>query len=117
MNKDEFRSLFLRNVEQAVSIARGMADLPSSPAFQFELHGAGVAGQITPFDRLIDLMYLGESLFYPMIDIGVKAASNNEVTVFVRITAYEPCPFDRTWNTPKGNGPFRVLEPMNLRIT
>src|ERR1043166_5945360 len=73
MTKEEFKDLFLRNVEQAMAVARRVATLPLHPDFDIELHGAGEIGRITPLDRVIDLMYLGEDTFYPIIDIGVKA--------------------------------------------
>jgi hypothetical protein len=117
MTKEEFRELFLKNVRLALADAKRQVDIPLSSEFDIELHGGGVPGEIITLERAVDVMYLGENLFYPFIDIGVVAVTKGRPRIFVRITGYPPSAFDLTWNTPKGNGPFRVLgAASNLRV-
>jgi hypothetical protein len=116
VNKNDFRALFLVNVGRALekaSISLG-ALLPNE--FDIELHGGGVPGNFTSLNDAIDLMYLGDGGFYGIIDVGVKSVVKGKPIVFVRICDHEPTSIDKTWNTPKGNGPFKVIEPMKINI-
>jgi len=116
MRKDEFGELFVRCARQVLANAQQQFDVPMSDDFDVELHGAGLTGQVVDQDRAVDLMYLGKDLFYRIIDIGVKAVVKNRPILFVRISAHEPAEFRQTWNTPKGNGPFKIIAPSNMRI-
>jgi hypothetical protein len=116
MNKDDFTSLFLISVRQALAEAQKRISVPFSQEFDIELHGGGVPGKITPLHRVVDIMYLGEELFYVIIDVGVKAIIKRKPIVFVRISDHEPSSFEKTWNTPRGNGPFKVIEAVNIHI-
>jgi hypothetical protein len=116
MNKQEFAELFLRCARQALASAQKQLGVPLSDDFDIELHGAGVPGELVSQRRAVDLMYVGEGLFYRIIDIGVKAVIKGKAILFVRISAHQPSSFEQTWNTPKGNGPFKIIEPTNIHV-
>lgn len=116
MNKAEFQQLFLDNVRQALGYAEQETSRHVSDEFDVELHGAGISGEIISPVRAVDLMYVGEDRFYRIIDIGVKAVIKDRAVVFVRISDHHPSSFRDTWNTPKGNGPFKVIEPANIQV-
>jgi hypothetical protein len=111
MNKDQFKELFLRSVQRAVENAKN-SSLEWPVDFHIELHGAGVPGEIISLNDALNKMYLGDDLFYRIIDVGVKVRENKEVIVFVRISNHNPTDFSGTWNEPEGSGPFKVVFPL-----
>jgi hypothetical protein len=116
MNKQEFGQLFLRCARQALASTQKQLDVPLADDFDIELHGAGISGELISCDRAVELMYIGENLFYRIIDIGVKAVIKNRAIIFARISAHHPLSFEETWNTPKGNGPFKIIETKNIHV-
>jgi hypothetical protein len=115
MEKSEFRQLFVRAISTALERARQRNDALAPADYKIELHGGGISGQIMDLDQAVDTMYLGPDVFYRIIDVGVKDIGN-EIVIFVRISSHHPSAFDDTWNTPKGSGPFKVLEPLDGEI-
>src|SRR5262245_25234681 len=117
MDKDEFRQLFVCTVHRAFEAVQKQIEILPSADFEIELHGGGVSGEIVSQDRAVDIMYLGAKKFYRVIDVGVKSVdSNNRVRVFVGISSHQPSSFDDTWNDPPGNGPFKVIVPVTLKM-
>jgi hypothetical protein len=113
MDKAEFTRIFLQNVHHAIDAAQKVKYARLSYDFEIELHGGGIGGDLISVDRAVDIMYLGPTTFYRIIDISVKRVDErNRPTMFVRISSHRPSTFDRTWNNPPGNGPFKILEPM-----
>ncbi len=60
-------------------------------------------------DQASDALYLGPTILYRVIDVGLKTATDDEALIFVRASAHEPAGWDETWD-PAGNGPFKVLD-------
>jgi hypothetical protein len=116
MTKHEFKKLFLANVRKAITGAQKRLDLSLSEEFDIELHGGGFGGKIVPLDRVIDILWISEDQFNPFIDIAVIAVIGGRAKVFVRPSGYQATEFDQTFNTPKGNGPFKIMEAMNIAI-
>jgi len=116
VNKDDFRTLFLINVGRSLERAGTIVGAVLPSEFEIELHGGGVSGKITSLNDAINIMYLGERSFYGVIDIGVKSIVRGKPVVFVRISDHRPSSFENTWNTPKGNGPFKVIEPIRIEV-
>jgi hypothetical protein len=115
MHKEEFAQLFLKNVQAALAEAETRLGVAFAPEFEIEFHGCGVPGDTISPQRAVDIMYLGEDRFYRIVDIGVKSVTKNKATIFVRVSGHRPSSFEETWNTPKGNGPFKIIESMSLR--
>ena len=116
MNKEDFGALFLVNVGRSLERAGTVVGAVLPSEFDIELHGGGVSGKITSLSDAINIMYLGENSFYGVIDIGVKSIVRGKPVVFVRISDHRPSSFENTWNMPKGNGPFKVIEPMEIEV-
>jgi hypothetical protein len=115
MSKEEFRQLFLTNVASALADAEGQLGRKLSKDFDVELHGAGCTGEVISPVQALDRIYLGDDVFFRIIDIGVKSVTKDRAVVFVRVSAHPPSKFSDTWNTPKGNGPFKVVASMQIR--
>ena len=111
MKKDTFRSLFFDIAAQAIEQARKLLSIVFPSEFIVKMHGAGISGGIISPDEALDLMYIDETKFYRIIDVGVKMIQSDLTVLFVRISAHAPSYFDETWNTPKGNGPFKIILP------
>jgi|ERR1051326_745276 hypothetical protein len=116
MNKEQFRALFLDKVSQILAKAQSRIGVPIASNFDIELHGGGIPGKKVPLDQALDTMYINEALFFPIIDIGVKAVTRGTPLIFVRISDFPPSPFSKTWNTPPGSGPFKEIEFMSVKI-
>lgn len=116
MTKEDFSALFLKCARQALADAQRRLGVPLSDDFEVELHGAGLSGEIVSRERAVELMYAGENLFYICIDIAVKAVIKGKAILFTRISGHEPSSFERTWNTPPGNGPFIIMEALNISV-
>jgi len=111
MDRDAFNRLFMGFAAQAIEEARTATSKQLPDQFVVELHGAGKPGVVMDPNEALNLMYIDENRFYQYIDIGVKAIKDNATVLFVRISAYPPTEFEKTWNTPKGSGPFRIIGP------
>ena len=116
MLKQEFTELFLKCAHDALAYAEKKLGMPLSDDFDVELHGAGVSGEIISRDRALELLYLGEDRFWRIIDVGVKAVVGGKPRLFVRSSGHEPSSFEETCNTPPGNGPFKVVELLNIHV-
>jgi hypothetical protein len=117
LTKDEFEELFTRSARAAIADAETRLGRSLPTEFDVELHGAGVSGEMASRERAVDLMYINNDTFYRLIDIAVKAIHRDRPLLFARISSHPPSTFDKTWNTPKGNGPFKVLTSNQIPIT
>jgi hypothetical protein len=114
MDKLQFRELFISNAQKALKFAEKKFGIYIDENFDVELHGGGLAGEKISIDQCVDNLYLGNDRFFRVIDIGVKSIKGNKALLFVRISAHQPVKFEETWNTPSGNGPFKVIEPIRI---
>ena len=73
------------------------------------LHGADHSSFVTTLDNAIDTLYLDRDQFYRIIDIAVTGIAPNATRIFMRASNHPPSTFDKTWNTPIGQGPFKIL--------
>ena len=114
MDKDAFNELFLRIIREAIQQTQVIfaRDIPAK--FLVELHGAGISYEIMPHQKALDLLYIDDKTFYPIIDVGVKYIKDDTTVLFVRVSAYKLGDFNKTWNSPAGNGPFKVIVPLKL---
>ena len=112
MDKENFMRLFVKNVEAAIAQAEKLLGRKLTQNMVFELHGVGLSGARLRFDEVFDRIYINDMEFYRIIDILVKTVTVNEEVIFVRVSGHKPDVFEKTWNTPDGNGPFKVLEPI-----
>ena len=114
MDREAFRKLFLESVSDALRRAGESASRRLSGQCYVELHGCGVSGALISLEEAVDLLYIDKETFYRVIDVGLKAIQQDKCIVFVRVSAHPPSTFDKTWNTPKGSGPFKVIEPLTV---
>ncbi|MEZ5901340.1 MAG: hypothetical protein R3D51_17815 [Hyphomicrobiaceae bacterium] len=113
MNKEQFANLFLRELEQAAKTACEQFKLSLPDNFRIELHGAGGEGRIYGLSEAIDKLFLGDSRFFKIIDIAVKAIGNTETIFFVRVSGHVPCAWSETWD-PVHSGPFKQLRAIRV---
>jgi hypothetical protein len=110
MTKSEFSRLLVDNVERAVRLWN--VDRKTPGEWSFELSGLGADPRVLlGLSDVIDKLYIAENTFFRIIDIGIKRLAPGGYSVFVRPSGHAPGAWSDTWNTPKGNGPFKVLGP------
>ncbi len=109
MQFDEFKQLFASALEIAAENAEGELGREISRSYEIILHGAGHSGDIVDPDKAAIDLFIDEERFYRVIDIAVQQVSSEVSRVFVRVSGHKPVPFDETWDTPKGSGPFKQI--------
>jgi len=116
MEKDQFATLFHEHLTKAVRLAQTKVGRALPDKLIIELHGASFAGKEMSPSETLDVLYLGSEKFYRIVDISVLSASESTTRVFVRVSDHPPGAFEETWNDPPGSGPFKVLEPIRIRL-
>ncbi|MCE7988973.1 MAG: hypothetical protein DYG89_48075 [Caldilinea sp. CFX5] len=109
MNKEDFRKLLCRILEEACQEIESRLGRTISRKFVVVLHGAGHSNFVTTLDNAIDMLYLDRDQFYRIIDIAITGIAPNATRIFMRASTHLPSTFDKTWNTPVGQGPFKIL--------
>lgn len=113
MNKDEFRSLFLRTLNEAAEHAELILQRKVPRSFLIELHALDSPAEPMEVDRALDQIYLGADRFYRVIDVAIRRLRPGKSVAFVRVSGHAPAPFSETWD-PSGLGPFRQLVPETI---
>jgi hypothetical protein len=116
MDRESFKNIFLGVVADAIAGAQQLSDRPLLPKFKIELHGGGIGGRVVTLDDALERMFVSESLYFKIIDVGLKKVERDRCIIFVRISDHSPVSFQETWNTPKGNGPFKVILPTEVNF-
>lgn len=116
MNQDEFQQLLRRVLESAISNTEMRLSRPLPRDVKVELHGCGHSGDIMDIEEAFECLYLDEDTFWGIIDVGVKEVNRSSTTMFVRVSDHSPSSFDKTWNDPPGNGPFKEIQPMHVKF-
>lgn len=109
MNRGEFGQLLDRAIELALNSAREDLGQEVPGSVRIKLYGAGHSGDILDRDSALDTLYISPRTYYRIIDIGFMGAYDGKSLLFVRVSSHEPAEFAKTWNTPEGMGPFKVL--------
>jgi hypothetical protein len=109
MSFEKFYGLFHNALLAAVKSAEEQLHRELPQKVKIELHGAGRSGDLVAPVIAAQQLYLGEEIFYRIIDVAVIKVSKTECTVFVRPSAHTPGAFNQTWNKPPGSGPFKQL--------
>lgn len=109
MSKAEFVALFEAALQEAASNAERLLghEVPSTHCIH--LHGLGHAGTVLDPLECANTLFIDGVRFYAIIDISVVEVSSRCLTTFVRVSGRPPVPFENTWNTPPGSGPFHQL--------
>jgi hypothetical protein len=115
MDKESFKSLFLDCVKEAIRRAQITTGIQPD-SFDIELHGGGISGRIVTVNEALDRIYINDHSFYRVIDIGVKAFHKGNWVIFTRISGHPPGSIIETWNTPEGNGPFKLIDPLHIEV-
>jgi len=108
MTRSEFLARFDQQVSAAISAAESRLgkELPSERIIR--LHGAGLGGKPVSASEAGSLLWLGDDLFFGIIDIAVTAYDGTTVELFVRPSGHPPAPWSQTWE-PDGAGPFKQI--------
>ncbi len=109
MDRQKFKLLFENALLQAIGNAEQQLGRRIPDAIEIELHGANHRGDVLDVPSATDALYLGEDLFYRVVDIAVIEVGNSRTKIFVRASAHRPGSFDQAWNDPPGMGPFKQL--------
>lgn len=110
MEKNEFLKLFESHLDLARETLENLLQVELPQNYKIALRGLGYSGrEKISVSEAVDKLYLEEELFFVFIDIMVYEADRDHTVFFVRPSGHRPRPFDQTWNTPAGNGPFKQL--------
>lgn len=113
MNKEELFEIFYREIEKSAAIAERKAARPAPRDFLIELHGVGIAGDILTPEKALDRIYISQQVFWPLIDISLKAVTDSKSIVFVRVSDFPAGPWSSTFD-PISSGPFKQIESMRI---
>ena len=116
MTKQEFQQRFEAALEGAVQNAEHQLRRTLSRQLRIRLYGADHAGDLLEVNQATDALYLGEDLFYRIIDIAVIAVHSQVTLLFVRASGHAPTVFEHTWNHPPGSGPFKQLLAKTIKV-
>lgn len=117
MTKDEFAQLFRRYLDLAAQNAEERYKITVPRNFLIEFHGKGHSHRIPiDVDTAINDLFIDENTFFRVIDIMVIEVRKSATRVFVRPSGHHPEGFERTWNNPPGNGPFKQLISLDLQV-
>ena len=116
MRKNEFKSLFLRVLEEASQEVEIKMGIQISRNFEIRLYGAGSSNLPLDIDAALNLLYISEEQFYRIIDVSIIAIGKDKTQVFVRTSDHKPSSFEKTWNTPHGYGPFKQLIAKDIKL-
>ncbi len=117
MNREEFKRLFRQNIDEAIAKTRQITSINFPEEVEIELYAPGESGSRMSIEDGVDILFLGEDKFYRLIDVSVLKVEKRKLVIFVRVSGHAPSDFRKTWNTPPGNGPFKVMVPMNVEET
>jgi hypothetical protein len=106
---EEFYKLFQNALQTAIKNAEEQLHRKIPTDVKILLHGAGYSGELMDLLAAAKKLYLGEEIFYKIIDVSVIKVSKLNTTLFVRASSHTPSTFDKTWNNPPGSGPFKQL--------
>lgn len=109
MNFEEFKDLFIRSLEIAADNAERELGKQIPRKYEVLLHGAGHSGDVLDVDEVATLLFIDQESFYRIIDVAVQHVLPNVSRIFVRVSGHLPVSLERTWDTPKGSGPFKQI--------
>jgi hypothetical protein len=114
MTREEFSVLFEKALSRATSASSQVSGrvVPSPEAF--EVHAPNFAGRVLSAHEALDAVFLSETLFYKVIDVGIIIKGDLQPIGFIRVSGHAPGPYGETIN-PQDLGPFNVLEPLPSR--
>jgi hypothetical protein len=110
MNKQEFRDIYYRCLEDAVVKAEQYRKVTLPRTFEIEFHGFGFSGDLIDPEDACEFLYLGDDEFIYLVDLMVKRVTEETTTIFVRVSGHWPRErFEETFNYKEGRGPFKLL--------
>jgi len=116
MSKDEFKELLEAALERAAADTEERLRRSLSRNFQILLYGAGYSGDPVSSAEAAEALYLGENVFYVIIDVAVVKISDQSTTFHMVVSGHKPALFEQTWNDPPGSGPFKQLIAIDIEI-
>jgi hypothetical protein len=116
MIKQEFQQRFEAALEAAVQNAERQLHRSVSRQLHIRLYDADHAGDLLTVNQATDALYVGENLFYRIIDLAVIEVSSQITVLFVRVSGHAPSTFEQTWNDPPGSGPFKQLLAKTIKV-
>ncbi len=109
MKFEEFKELFVQSLDIAADNAESALGKQIPRVYKIQLYGPGHSGDVLDVDEATSLLFINEASSYRIIDVAVKQISPSFSTIFVRVSGHKPVPFEQTWDTPKGRGPFKQI--------
>jgi hypothetical protein len=109
MKFEEFKVLFIQQLEIATENAEKDLDRQIPRDYEVLLYAPRYSGVIVDVNKAVSALFIEDTRFYRIIDIAILQISNKKSRVFARVSGDDPVPFESTWNTPQGSGPFKHI--------
>ncbi len=109
-----FERLFRTVLLRAAFLAAQLANARLPRRFRIDVVGGERPGPFEDVAAAGAALGRRDGLFYPRIDLAVGCLQGERARAVAYVVSGEPCAFERTWNKPRGYGPFRVTRWENL---
>lgn len=116
MNKEDFKSLFERELETAAKNAESSLGRSVPRKFEIELHGLPPHSPVLEERAALDLIYFDANRFYRVINVSVCKVSKDTTTIHMVVSGHPPSTFAETWNQPPGSGPFKQVFAKEIKV-
>jgi hypothetical protein len=104
-----FGRLFRTALLKAAFVAAQIAGVRVPRRFSIEIAGGDRPGRYDDVADASRALFRSDGLFYARIDLGVGEIAGERARARAVVAPGPACPFEATWNVPKGYGPFRLV--------
>jgi hypothetical protein len=104
-----FHRLFRTVLLKAAFVASQMSGARVPRRFAIDVMGGERPGRFDDIGDAALALFRRDGLYYARIDLAVGDIAGERARALAVVSVDPPCPFERTWNKPKGYGPFRVV--------
>ncbi len=104
-----FERLFRTVLLRAAFVAAQMDGRRVPRRFVIDVYGGERPGRYDDVAAAADALRRDDGFFYARIDPAVGEIAGDRARATVRVADDAPQPFERTWNKPRGYGPFRLV--------
>jgi hypothetical protein len=104
-----FERLFRTVLLKGAFVASQLMDVRVPRRFRIDVVGGACPGRYDDVAEAARALSRVDGLFYPRIDLAVGEIAGERARAIAVVSPGEPCAFERTWNSPRGYGPFRLV--------
>lgn len=108
LKKDRFNEKFAEAIKRAFyEVCNAKSNSMPLPE-KFRVHAPNAPNELIDRDSASALIFINESLFYKIIDVGIILDKHEGNSVFVRVSGHDPVEYENTFD-PSNLGPFKII--------